>query len=95
LTYTGCTERRRQRAMRLRDELTVAEKALIAAEIDRARYERDFDGLTGLANRPTFCRRLDQMIAAGTGRPIEIVCFDVEGFNAVNATHGHAAGDTA
>lgn len=93
LTYTGCTERRRQRAMRLRDELTAAEKALVAAEIDRARYERDFDGLTGLANRPTFCRRLDQMIAAGGGRPVEIVCFDIEGFNAVNTTHGQAAGD--
>lgn len=95
LTYTGFTERRRQRAMGLRDELTAAEAALVAAEIGRTRNERDFDGLTGLANRTTFCRRLDQMIAAGASRPIEIVSLDIDDFNAVNATHGQEGGDAA
>lgn len=55
------------------------------------------DELTGLANRRGFrplamqalalCRRLD--------KPASLLCFDLDGFKAINDTHGHAAGDQA
>ncbi len=93
LTYTGFTERRRQRALGLGDELKTAEEALVAAEIDRARHERDFDGLTGLANRATFCRRLDRAIGAAPERSFAVLSFDIDGFNIINAAHGQEAGD--
>lgn len=62
--------------------------------IDRMRYLANFDQMTGLANRAqfqphfsTFCETVpDTGVAA-------LVLIDLDGFKAVNDTHGHAAGD--
>ena len=47
------------------------------------------DELTGLANRAELVRTLDRL--AGTGATVAFC--DLNGFKAVNDTHGHAAGD--
>ncbi|UYW29569.1 EAL domain-containing protein [Methylorubrum extorquens] len=53
------------------------------------------DALTGLANRASFGRRLDQEMRAaeGTGRKFAVLCFDLDRFKEVNDLFGHAAGD--
>jgi diguanylate cyclase (GGDEF)-like protein len=56
---------------------------------DRLRYEATHDALTGLPNRALFTERLDQ-VAGASGA---LLLIDLDGFKAVNDTHGHQAGD--
>ncbi|HEY7599401.1 MAG TPA: GGDEF domain-containing protein, partial [Candidatus Limnocylindrales bacterium] len=53
------------------------------------------DALTGLANRATFERMLELEIARATRQDVQLslVLFDVDGFAAINAREGAAAGD--
>jgi diguanylate cyclase (GGDEF)-like protein/PAS domain S-box-containing protein len=53
------------------------------------------DQLTGLANRRMFMERLNQVMAAAqiSAETVALLFIDLDGFKAVNDTHGHAAGD--
>lgn len=53
------------------------------------------DPLTGLANRTTFSERLCHEVArsARTGLDVAVLFADIDGFKAVNDTHGQDAGD--
>ena len=55
----------------------------------------DHDALTGLPNRRSFNRRLDQEIATANaeGRHLALLCLDLDRFKEVNDLLGHAAGD--
>jgi diguanylate cyclase (GGDEF)-like protein/PAS domain S-box-containing protein len=55
------------------------------------RQRADFDGLTGLLNRRAMDELLAEIIAAG--RHCLVAFVDLDGFKAVNDTHGHDAGD--
>ena len=59
------------------------------------RLEASNDGLTGLLNHRAFQQRLHEEYdrARRHGRPAALCMFDLDGFKAVNDTHGHAAGD--
>ena len=50
------------------------------------------DPLTGLANRTALAERLSGLLAP-SGPGALLVLLDLDGFKAVNDTHGHAAGD--
>jgi diguanylate cyclase (GGDEF)-like protein len=72
------------------DRVTEREKA--AARIAHLAYH---DALTGLSNRSVLehhlCRTIE--VAESTGELLAVICVDLDGFKAVNDTHGHAAGD--
>ena len=52
------------------------------------------DGLTALANRRAFDRKLAALAeTAKTGHPFAVVLFDLDHFKQINDTHGHAIGD--
>ncbi len=55
------------------------------------------DALTGLLNRRGFFRDLARAIAYRTryGTPIAVLLADLDGFKAINDTHGHEVGDRA
>ena len=66
-----------------------------ATTLRQSRYEAHHDVLTGLANRTLFHTIVNQQLALcqrNNGR-LAILYIDLDGFKAVNDTHGHAMGD--
>jgi diguanylate cyclase len=59
------------------------------------RFLAHYDVLTGIPNRSTFNKKLDQEIqfALATGRRLAVLCLDLDRFKEVNDLFGHAAGD--
>jgi diguanylate cyclase (GGDEF)-like protein/PAS domain S-box-containing protein len=55
------------------------------------------DALTGLPNRSSFNKKLDQEIerSLASGRRLAVLCLDLDRFKEVNDLFGHAAGDKA
>lgn len=64
--------------------------ALLAAQ-HRLNHLAETDPLTGLANRRSFARRLEESLSAG--HPVLVVLTDMDGFKAANDRFGHHAGD--
>ena len=60
------------------------------------RFLAHHDALTGLPNRSTFNKKLDQEITATlvSGQRLAVLCLDLDRFKEVNDLFGHAAGDT-
>ncbi len=62
---------------------------------ERVRYLALYDPLTGLANRTLLSDRLDSAIAHARRHHVSsaLLFIDLDGFKAINDTHGHNAGD--
>jgi len=63
----------------------------------RTRHEAETDALTGLANRRALERTLEAALrrAQTRTRAVGVIMLDLDGFKAINDTHGHARGDAA
>jgi len=74
----------------LRKDLAVTEEARRLSD-----YQAEHDPLTGLCNREGLMRRLEAMRSAAKARNevFGILFIDLDGFKAINDTHGHATGD--
>jgi diguanylate cyclase (GGDEF)-like protein len=68
-----------------------------AAQYEEMQFLAEHDPLTRLYNRRAFSDRLELESARATryGSPMSLVLCDLNGFKALNDTHGHAAGDAA
>jgi diguanylate cyclase (GGDEF)-like protein len=70
----------------------------VSNRLERLRLHRsqaETDGLTGLSNRVTSEKALQQLaeLSERFGTPLSVALLDVDRFKSVNDTHGHAAGD--
>ncbi len=76
----------------LRDEVAALKSRLAEAEA-----LADADVLAPVLNRRAFVRELTRTIAfvQRYGGPACLICFDLDGFKAINDRYGHAAGDAA
>ena len=88
----------------LLDDPTVAGFVVSGHDITRLRAAQDalmqlahYDSLTGLANRRTFEAELQRewTLTNRDGVNSYVVVADLDGFKAINDTHGHAIGDAA
>lgn len=72
-------------------------QALVKASrmLQEAQHRGYHDALTGLANRILFDEIVDHQLAicGRTKAPLAVLYIDLDGFKAVNDTHGHATGD--
>src|SRR5690606_35360174 len=72
--------------------LRYVELALVRhAEHAQLAHMATHDPLTGVATRAVFSRRLGDALDGST--PAVVLFCDLDGFKAVNDTHGHVAGD--
>jgi diguanylate cyclase (GGDEF)-like protein len=75
-----------------------ATMAIVAAErLEQLRALAEQDPLTGLLNRRTFMRELEEEVerARRYDRSLALVLCDLDHFKALNDTHGHPTGDEA
>ncbi|MFY9350912.1 MAG: bifunctional diguanylate cyclase/phosphodiesterase [Sphingobium sp.] len=78
-------------------DLSVAMESLfsqVRTNLDHVQALALFDQITGLANRTSFCRQVERLLAEhdDSGQPT-LFFIDLDGFKGVNDTLGHAAGD--
>lgn len=97
----------RAKRVRSRGELEVSDGQAIAligviqditarhALEEALRRSATHDELTGIANRAGFNQAIEHRIvrARNQREPLALILLDLDGFKAVNDTHGHAAGD--
>ncbi|MFC3442529.1 putative bifunctional diguanylate cyclase/phosphodiesterase [Sphingobium rhizovicinum] len=78
-------------------DLSVAMESLfsqVRTNLDHVQTLALFDQITGLANRTSFCRQVERLLAEREDNGMAALFFiDLDGFKAVNDTLGHAAGD--
>ncbi|HKY82664.1 MAG TPA: EAL domain-containing protein, partial [Sphingobium sp.] len=78
-------------------DLSMAMKSLfsqVRTNLDHVQALALFDQVTGLANRTSFCRQVERMLAERADEgPAALFFIDLDGFKGVNDTLGHAAGD--
>ncbi len=53
----------------------------------------EIDGLTGLFNHRTLHAKVETEIAGSGMEPVALIAVDMDGFKAINDTHGHPTGD--
>jgi diguanylate cyclase (GGDEF)-like protein len=82
-------------AFRRYRDLSKETKSRIGAELEARKLARH-DPLTGLPNRRFFEERLGEYLGAvSSTHQVAVLMLDLDGFKAVNDTHGHAVGDEA
>ena len=78
-------------------DLSVAMESLfsqVRTNLDHVQALALFDQVTGLANRASFCRQVERLLAERSEEGLAALFFiDLDGFKVVNDTLGHAAGD--
>ena len=78
-------------------DLSVALESLfsqVRTNLDHVQALALFDQVTGLANRTSFCRQVERLLAEREeGGMAALFFIDLDGFKGVNDTLGHAAGD--
>jgi len=66
--------------------------AMLEEQLQATRHQASLDPLTGIANQGSFQRECQARLRRAGSRLV-LAILDVDGFKAVNDTHGHAAGD--
>ena len=67
----------------------------VARRVEQLAHDAAHDALTGLLNRRSFDRKLNQAVAGAAryGWTFALVLIDLDGLKLINDEHGHSAGD--
>lgn len=68
-------------------------QAQLQAISEELRRMKEYDSLTGLYNKDTFCREVRKCIDAQPSSDCAVVCLDIEHFKLINDMYGPAEGD--
>ncbi len=90
LTLSRENQDRRRNLILLIEDVTA-----LRASQEKLLYEASHDALTGLLNRGTVLRRLEEYIhlSLRQGQPLSFCMADLDNFKLVNDRHGHQSGD--
>ncbi|MBV8534078.1 MAG: diguanylate cyclase [Alphaproteobacteria bacterium] len=94
-TDPGWSEADHEIVAKLADQIGIAQEQI--ANHEALAKQARTDALTGLLNRRSFTKRLEESLAdcVRTGQPGTLVYVDLDNFKAVNDRLGHQAGDAA
>lgn len=67
----------------------------LSVELEKARTESLFDGMTGIYNRKAFDRHINELVEKNTvsKAPFSMLMLDIDDFKKVNDVFGHQTGD--
>ena len=68
-------------------------EARVAQRTQQLQHVAEHDGLTGLANRSFFVRKLNDVLRSDTATTIALLFIDLDNFKPVNDTQGYDSGD--
>ena len=103
-TIAGLSETELTPKVRQALDMLMTEVQSMREELSQARHRinyleklADEDTLVPVANRRAFVREMSRMVAYAEryGSDTSVLYFDINGFNEINDSYGHAAGDAA
>jgi diguanylate cyclase len=94
-TLTSATQSMSKRSSELerRLEETTSEVNQLRNNLEKIQIEAQTDGLTGLANRRLFDKKMEQVCSDHWAWPLSLMLVDIDHFKSFNDTWGHQTGD--
>ncbi|MEG0309559.1 MAG: EAL domain-containing protein [Eubacterium sp.] len=93
LRVASVLQRRENERLQVQNEYLLMQREEELRHQKQLRYLAEYDTLTGIFNKRTFCNRVYQLLAQNKTEEHMIITFDIEGFKMINEMFGFDEGD--